>query len=159
MAIFSRSAGIRKELVMQQTAHKSIGTSDNTPNSHEWKLHDLTRKVLWWADIFNNAFFKEQSVPAPAISYKKTNLITLGQNVVGSNEFGLKEIFSRVHLSHSLWETLVIIIHEMTHAWQALFGKPSNSWYHNQEFRRKLLESYATRLGVIMGLGILLFPF
>jgi hypothetical protein len=125
---------------MQQTAHKSIGTPDNTQNSHEWELHDLTRKLLWWADIFNNAFFKDQPVPAPAISYKKTNLITLGHHVIGKGDFSLKENLSRVHLSRSLWEVLVIVMHEMTHAWQALFGKPSNNWYHNQEFRRKMLE-------------------
>jgi len=125
---------------MQQTAHKSIGTSDNTPNSHELELHDLTRKLLWWADIFNNAFFKDQSVQAPAISYKKTNLITFGRHIIGNNQFGLKQNFSRVHLSRSFWEILVIIVHEMTHAWQALYGKPSSSWYHNKEFCCKMLE-------------------
>jgi hypothetical protein len=31
---------------MQQTAHKSIGTTDNTPNSHEWELSDLARKYF-----------------------------------------------------------------------------------------------------------------
>jgi len=125
---------------MQRTAHKSIGATDNTPNSHEWELGDLARKVLWWADIFNNAFFKNQSVPAPAISYKKTNLITVGRHIIGSNEIGGKENFSRVQLSWPLWEILVMLCHEMTHAWQALYGKPSNSWYHNKEFRNKMLE-------------------
>jgi hypothetical protein len=28
----------------------------------------------------------------------------------------------------------------MTHVWQVLYGKPSNSWYHNKEFCSKLLE-------------------
>jgi len=125
---------------MQRTAHKSIGATDNTPNSHEWELGDLARKVLWWADIFNNAFFKDQSVPAPPISFKKPNLMIFGHHANGSNEFDLKQNIGRVHLTRSLWEILVIIVHEMTHAWQALYGKPSNSWYHNKEFCCKMLE-------------------
>ena len=125
---------------MHQIAHKSKGTTENKPDPHAGKLHDLEQKLIWWADIFNNSFFKDRTVPAPALSFKNTNFITLGQNVIGKYEFGLKDGYSRVILSRPLWEILVVIIHEMTHAWQALHGKPSNSWYHNQEFYQKLLE-------------------
>jgi hypothetical protein len=125
---------------MQQTAHKSIETSEKTPNTNQWGLHDLTRGLAWWAGLFNDAFFKEQSVPPPAISYKETHLITIGHHVIGKNDSGVGENFARVQLSRPLWQILVILIHEMTHAWQALHAKPSNSWYHNKEFRRMLME-------------------
>jgi hypothetical protein len=137
---FARRAGIRKELVMQQKAPKSIGTTNNTANSPEWELHELTPKLIWWADIFNNAFLKDQSVPPPSISKIKPNLITIGRHIIGSYEIGGKENYGKVQFRRPLWEILVIVMHEMTHTWQALFGKPSNSWYHNREFCCKLLE-------------------
>lgn len=37
-------------------------------------------------------------------------------------------------------ETMKTIVHEMTHLWQAHFGKPSRSGYHNAEFAKKLEE-------------------
>ena len=50
---------------------------------------------------------------------------------------------------------LTTLVHEMTHSWQALYGKPSNSWFHNKEFLLKMLEFGITcnSTGCHLGLG------
>jgi DNA repair protein RadC len=116
------------------------GTTINYENGdQDWKLKDLLWEICWWFDFFNMAFLKEQSVPPLPIFCKKENL-TLGHHIIGQGEFGLKQNFCQVHLCRPLWQILVIVCHEMTHAWQELFGKPSDSWYHNKDFCCKLLE-------------------
>jgi len=45
---------------------------------------------------------------------------------------------NRAHLDRPFWTILATLLHEMTHSWQAFYGKPSNSWFHNKEFRLKL---------------------
>ena len=89
---------------------------------------------------FKTDFFKDQLVPAPTIFYQKTNTIIIVYFGIGSNGFGELEFFKKVYLNRPLWEILAILLHEMTHSWQALYTKPSNSWYHNKEFRNKMLE-------------------
>lgn len=101
---------------------------------------DLVPKLLWWTEIFKTAFFKDQLVPPPTIFYQKINTIIIGHIGIGSNGFGELEFFKKVYLNRPLWDILAILLHEMTHSWQALYAKPSNSWYHNKEFRDKMLE-------------------
>jgi DNA repair protein RadC len=118
-------------------AGKTIMNNEN--GDQYWMLNDLLWEICWWFDFFNIAFFKAQPVPPPPISCKKENL-SLGHHIIGQRDFGSKQNFSRVQLGQPLWEILVIIVHEMTHAWQKHNGKPSNGWYHNKEFCCKLLE-------------------
>jgi len=118
-------------------AGKTIMNNEN--GDQYWMLNDLLWEIYWWFDFFNIAFFKAQPVPPPPISCKKENL-TLGHHIVGHGDFDSKQNCYKVHLCRPLWEILVISCHEMTHAWQALFGKPSNSWYHNKEFCCKMME-------------------
>ena len=121
---FARSAGIRKGAVMQR------------------QLNELARELYWWVDFFNIAFFKAQQVPCPAISFEKTRVTNLGHYVIGRNAFGTKENINlnRAYLNRPLWDILTTLLHEMTHSWQATYGKPSNSWFHNKEFQLKMLE-------------------
>lgn len=42
--------------------------------------------------------------------------------------------------SYPLLELLQTLVHEMTHLWQAHFGKPSRSGYHNKEWGAKMQE-------------------
>ena len=118
-------------------AGKTIMNNEN--GVKDWMLNDLLWEIYWWFDFFNIAFFKAQPVPPPPISCKKGNL-TLGHHIIGEGDFDSKQNCYKVHLCRPLWEILVISCHEMTHAWQVSYGKPSNSWYHNKEFCCKMLE-------------------
>ncbi|RJR10342.1 hypothetical protein C4588_03340 [Candidatus Parcubacteria bacterium] len=122
--------------------HINLAIKENELEANDWALNDLAWELYWWADLFNTAFFMKQPVPVPAISFEKTRVTMLGHYVIGRNAFGLKENINlnRAHLSRPLWEILATLLHEMTHSWQANHGKPSNSWFHNKEFRDKLLS-------------------
>jgi hypothetical protein len=141
---FARSAGIRKEAVMQRQPNESINIAimDNKMSAHDWGLSELAWELYWWVDFFNIAFFKNQPVPVPAISFEKTKVTNLGHYVSGRNAFGIKENINinSAHLNRPLWDILTTLIHEMAHSWQTLYGKPSNSWFHNKEFQLKMLE-------------------
>ena len=129
---------------MQRQLNESINEAimNNEKGAHDWVLNDLVWEIYWWVDFFNIAFFKEQPVSVPAISFEKTRVTNLGHYVVGRNAFGIKDKinFNRSHLNRPLWELLATLLHEMTHSWQATYGKPSNSWFHNKEFKLKMLE-------------------
>ena len=118
----------------------NIAIMENETNATDWALSDLASELYWWADFFNIAFFKDQLVPAPVISFAKTRIDNLGHYVSGRNAFGIKENINinRAHLSRPLWSILATLLHEMTHSWQAIYGKPSKSWFHNKEFRTRL---------------------
>ena len=107
---FARNAGIRKGAVMQRQISESINEAimNNEKSAHDWVLNDLVWEIYWWVDFFNIAFFKEQPVPVPAISFEKTRVTNLGHYVVGRNAFGTKDNINlnRVHLSLSLWDIL-----------------------------------------------------
>lgn len=111
-------------------------------NAHDWILNKLARELYWWVYFFNIAFFKDQSIPVPAISFQKARVSTLGQYVSGRNAFGIKENINinRAHLNRPMWELLAALLHEMVHSWQTAYGKPSKSWFHNKEFRLKMMQ-------------------
>jgi hypothetical protein len=141
---FARSAGIRKEAVMQRQLNESISVAitNKEKGAYDWVLNDLVWELYWWVDFFNITFFREQPVTVPAISFEKTRVTNLGHYVVGKNAFGIKDNINlnSAHLNRSLWDVLVTLVHEMTHSWQAMYGKPSKSWFHNKEFQLKMLE-------------------
>ncbi len=129
---------------MQNRLNESINIAimENEKNADDWLLNELAIKLYWWVDLFNIAFFKDQPVPIPAISFEKTKVNNLGHYVIGRNAFGIKENINinRTHLNRPLWDILATLLHEMTHSWQATYGKPSISWFHNKEFQMKMLE-------------------
>ena len=120
----------------------NIAIRENEKAVTDWALSDLAKVLYWWTDIFNMEFFKEQPVPVPALSFEKTKVGTLGHYVLGRNAFGIRENISinMVHLDRPVWDILATLLHEMCHSWQAAYGKPSHSWFHNKEFRQKMLE-------------------
>lgn len=132
---------------MQKKAQKlneriNIEIMENELEAMDWPLHRLSCELYWWVDFFNLAFFKEQPVPVPALSFEKTTVRTLGHYVIGRNAFGVKENINlnRCHLRRPLWDLLATLLHELCHSWQALYGTPSNSWFHNREFQDKMLS-------------------
>jgi SprT-like family protein len=136
--------GPGKEGVMQRKLNESINIHimENEKDALDWELNDLARELYWWVDFFNTAFFKSQPVPVPAISFEKTKVSNLGHYVVGRNALGIKENINinRAHLYRPLWDILATLVHEMSHSWQYIYGKPSKSWFHNKEFQMKMLE-------------------
>jgi len=129
---------------MQTILNESINIAimENEKSAHDWVLNDLVWELYWWVDFFNIAFFKDQPVLSPVLSFEKTKVDNLGHYVIGRNAFGIKENINinRAHLNRPLWDILTTLLHEMTHGWQASYGKPSTSWFHNKEFQIKMLE-------------------
>ena len=120
----------------------NLAIRENEKNAPDWELSDLADRLYWWVDYFNFTFFKDQPVPVPVISFERTNVNNLGHYVIGRNAIGVKENINinNVHLKRPLWEILATLLHELTHSWQASYGRPSNNWYHNNEFRSKMRE-------------------
>jgi hypothetical protein len=120
----------------------NIEIMENEKGAHDWSLNKLATELYWWCNFFNNAFFKGQPVPVPALSFERTKVNTLGHYVSGRNQFVLLENINinRAHLSRPLWDILATLLHEMVHSWQGTYGNPSNSWFHNREFRLKMAE-------------------
>ena len=118
----------------------NIAIMENEINAHDWVLNKLASELYWWTDFFNIAFFKNQPVPVPVISFKKTRVNNLGHYVIGRNAFGIRENINinQIHLNRPLADVLSTLLHEMTHSWQATFGKPAKGWFHNLEFVHKL---------------------
>lgn len=120
----------------------NIEIMENEKGAHDWALNALSVELYWWCDFFNIAFFKDQPVPVPALSFERTKVNTLGHYVPGRNQFGLLENINinKAHLSRPLWDILTTLLHEMVHSWQKIYGTPSKSWFHNKEFQLKMAE-------------------
>jgi len=118
----------------------NLAIRENEKSADDWELQDLATELYWWVDFFNMVFLKDTPVPVPAISFERTKITSLGYYVKGRNAFGVRENINlnRAHLDRPFWTILATLLHEMTHSWQALYGKPSSSWFHNKEFRLKL---------------------
>lgn len=120
----------------------NIEIMENELDAHDWVLCDLSYELYWWVSFFQIVFLKDQPVPVPALSFERTTVRTLGHYVIGRNAFGVRENINlnSCHLNRPLWDILATLIHEMCHSWQAVYGTPSNSWFHNKEFGLKMLE-------------------
>lgn len=102
--------------------------------------YDLEYELYWWVDFFNAAFFKHQSLPRPILSFERTRITNLGYFDPGPNAFGVQQNINlnAAYLNRPIWEILATLLHQMTHSWQVVYGKPSKSWFHNKEFRQKM---------------------
>ena len=129
---------------MEKQNTENIGTAimENGNDAIDWAFCGLSCELYWWTEFFNIAFFKTQPVKMPVLSFEKKSVRNLGHYVKQRNGFGLKENINinRCHLDRPLWEILAVLIHEMCHSWQNLYGNPSTSWFHNKEFKLKMSE-------------------
>ncbi len=130
---------------------------ENEKSVTDWSLYDLAWDLYWWSDFFNIRFFKDEPVPVPAISFESTRVTTLGHYVLGRNSFGIRENINinRKHLNRPMWDILATLLHELCHSWQNMYGSPSNSWFHNKEFRNKLSDMgiFCDEKGCHIGVG------
>lgn len=121
----------------------NIEIMDNELSATDWELFELAWEVRWWLDFFNIAFFREQPVPLPVISFQRTRITNLGSYRIGRNSMGLRENINlnRAHLSRPLWEILSTLLHELCHVFEYQYFEESartNNWYHKKGFRKKL---------------------
>jgi len=130
---------------MKRQTTKKINAAivESRSDAFDWPLCSLSSELYWWIAFFNTAFFKNQPVPMPILSFEKKSVKNLGHYQKERNGFGLKENINinQCHLGRPLWEILVILIKAMCDSWQNLYGKPSGSWFHNKEFRNKMAET------------------
>ena len=118
---------------------------DNELAATDWELWGFAHEINWWVHFFQAAFFKDEPVPMPVISYQKTRITTLGHYRLGRNSIGIKQNINlnRAHLGRPLWGTLSTLLHEMTHAWEYTYlpdEDRTKNWYHKNGFRDKLGE-------------------
>ena len=145
---------------MKRTANINIAVMENEKDAHDWALNDLAVELYWWCDFFNIAFFKDQKVPIPAISFQNTNAKTLGHYVIGRNAFGFMDNINinKKNLARPLWDILATLLHEMLHSWEYVYLEEKDrtkNWYHTKPFRLKLAEFgiYCDNRGCHQGVG------
>ncbi len=124
----------------------NMAIMENEKNVSDWSLNTIAWELYWWVDFFNTAFFRDQPVSVPVISFEKGNINSLGHYVIGRNAFGVKENINinHVHLSRPMWDVLATLLHEMVHSWEHTHleqEQRTRNWHHKKGFQVKLLES------------------
>lgn len=108
----------------------------------DWEHSERAGELYNFFGIFSDEFF-EGRLPAAVISFRSGRITNLGWYHIGRNEIGVKDQINlnSQHLERPKYQTLVTLLHEMTHEWQDYFGKHSNNrYYHNKQFQRKSME-------------------
>ena len=103
----------------------------------EWQYRDFLRVLHTWADTLIQEF--NLGLQLPAIQVERIGIRRLGTYRYGRNGLGLQHeiTLNAIHLDRPLAGVLTTLFHELLHEWQALFGKPGLTKYHNREFRQK----------------------
>lgn len=145
---------------MNRNNHINMAIMENELSTMEWELSDLAWELYWWVSFFNIAFFKDEPVPVPAISFESTRINNLGHYVIGRNAFGIRENINlnRKHLGRPLWDILATFLHELCHSWENLYipeSKRTKNWFHKIAFRSKLTSFgiQANEKGCHIGVG------
>jgi hypothetical protein len=116
--------------------------SENETIGSFFRFDELVRELCWWVDFFNVAFLKSQAIPKPLISIERINIRSFGDHTVLKHKTRVRVIIriNSAHLSEALWHAILTLLHEVCHCWQVLYGRPSNSWFHNKQYRGKMSE-------------------
>jgi hypothetical protein len=116
---------------------------ENELATDDWEFNALAWELHWWIDFFNLAFFKDEPVPIPALTFEKARVNNLGFYRLGLNDWAVRNQINinKLYINHPLWETLSTLLHEMTHSYEYIYipkeGRTKN-WYHKKAFRIKL---------------------
>jgi hypothetical protein len=105
----------------------------------DWNYHELAQELYKWFDLFNAEFFDGQ-LPTCFLQIDPTRPSRLGHYRRGRNGVGARhEInLNSQHLEdRSLYKVLGTLLHEMTHEWEELFGKPGHRNYHTKVFTQR----------------------
>lgn len=68
----------------------NLAIKENEKESSDWALNTHAWELYWWISLFNITFFKDQTVPTPALSFENTDCRVMGHFVIGRNAFGLR---------------------------------------------------------------------
>ena len=123
----------------------NVEIMENELASTDWEMNCLCWELYWWVDFFNIAFFREQPVPIPALTFERTRVNNLGYYRIGFNDFAVKDQINlnRLYIKRPLAEVLTTLVHEMVHSFENLYvpiEKRTKSWYHTKAFRDKMAE-------------------
>lgn len=131
---------------MQNISEKiNLEIMENELSATDWSLNNLAWELYWFVQLFQIAFFKDQPVPIPALTFERTRVNTLGHYRIGRNDFAVREQINlnKIYLNRPLWNILSTLFHEMVHSWEYIYvpeEKRTKSWYHSKAFRNKMLE-------------------
>lgn len=123
----------------------NLAIMDNELSATDWELCRLAQELYWWVHLFQAAFFKDQPVHLPALTFERSRVNTLGHYRIGRNDFAVKEQINlnRLYLTRPLHHVLSTLLHEMVHSWEFTYvpkDKRTKSWYHSKAFRDKMAE-------------------
>jgi hypothetical protein len=129
---------------MQRQTHKiNLAIMDNELEATDWELNSLAWELRWWIDFFNIAFFRDEPVPIPALTFERSNVNNLGYYRVGFNDFAVRDQINlnRLYIHRPLNEILQTLVHEQVHSWEHIYlpeTKRTKNWFHTKAFREKL---------------------
>lgn len=118
---------------------------DNEIYTTDWSLNPVSNELYWFVDFFNMAFFKDQPVPTPVLTFESTNVKNLGYYRIGYNDWAIKDQINlnKLYLNRPLQEVLQTLVHEMVHSWEHLYldeKARTVNWYHKKGFKTKMNE-------------------
>ena len=85
---------------------------------------------------FNHVLFEGGLPPCLITMSRRGRGYFKGQSWLGRGQVTDEISLSPDQLGAPTLDTLAVLVHEMTHQWQARFGAPSRSGYHNREWGR-----------------------
>ena len=134
---------INRNMSLTETINLQI--MENELSATDWNLNPLAWDLYWWVDLFQAAFFKDEPVPIPVLTFERSRVNTLGSYRIGRNDFAVREQINinRIHLDRPEWTILATLFHEMVHSFEYTYipeNKRTKNWYHGKAFRDKMLE-------------------
>ena len=123
----------------------NVQIMENELAATEWKYNELVWELRWWIDFFNLAFFRDEPVPIPVLTFEKGRVNTLGSYRIGMNDWAVRNQINlnKLYINRPLWETLATLLHELVHSWEYQYvekRKRTKNWYHPKSFRFKMME-------------------
>ena len=121
----------------------NIAIKENALFPSDWAMNELAWNLYWLVDFFNIAFFKDEPVPIPVLTFECTRVNNFGYYRKGLNDWEVKYQINinRLCLDKPFCETLSTLLHEMVHSWESVYvpeNKRTRNWYHKIAFREKL---------------------
>jgi len=131
---------------MQNLTEKiNVQIMENELSAIDWELNPLAWELYWWVSFFQVAFFKNEPLPIPALTFERARVNTLGHYRIGRNAWAVREQINlnRIYLGLPLWSVLSTLLHEMVHSWEFTYlpeDRRTKNWYHSKAFRDKMME-------------------
>ena len=121
----------------------NVEIMENELAAHDWELNELVQTLYWFIDFFNIAFFKDEPVPIPALTFEKTRVNNLGYYRIGFNDWAVKDQINlnKLYIHRPLYEILSTLLHELCHSYEYIYIPDEDrckSWFHKKAFRDKL---------------------